>query len=160
MQDLHSPQTGSGPHPASYPMGTGGGFTGGRYSGGVKLTTHLQLVPRSRMVELYLHSALCLHGTSLNQLNTATTLPFVIHTLSKFYATCMNLVKIAYKRIPLRHPVCNLIVQMNMCKDAYGSVHAVRCLHLPIREQDVIRCTRCALRGRCTCVLLPCWNGR
>jgi hypothetical protein len=41
---LHSVQTGSGAHPASYPMGTGG------FSSGVKRrrTTHLQLVPGSR----------------------------------------------------------------------------------------------------------------
>jgi hypothetical protein len=35
----HRVQNGSGAHPASYPMGTRG----------VKLTTHLHLVPRSRM---------------------------------------------------------------------------------------------------------------
>jgi hypothetical protein len=55
-------------HPASYPMATGGSFPGGggEYSGGsVKLTTHLHLVPRSRMVELYLHSPICLHGIVL-----------------------------------------------------------------------------------------------
>jgi hypothetical protein len=34
-------------------------------SPGVKLTTHLHLVPRSRMVELYLHSPICLHGVVL-----------------------------------------------------------------------------------------------
>jgi hypothetical protein len=33
---------------------------------GVKLTTHLHLVPRSRMVELYLHSPICLHSVVLN----------------------------------------------------------------------------------------------
>jgi hypothetical protein len=33
---------------------------------GVKLTTHLHLVPRSRMVELYLHSLIRLHGVTLN----------------------------------------------------------------------------------------------
>jgi hypothetical protein len=32
---------------------------------GVKLATHLQLVLRSRMVELYLHFSLCLHGLEL-----------------------------------------------------------------------------------------------
>jgi hypothetical protein len=37
----HHYQTGSGAHPASYPMGTGG-------ERGVKLTTHLHLVPRSK----------------------------------------------------------------------------------------------------------------
>jgi hypothetical protein len=34
------------------------------YSGrGVKLTTHLHLMPRSEMAELYLHSLSCLHGS-------------------------------------------------------------------------------------------------
>jgi hypothetical protein len=37
-----------GVHPTSYPMGTGGSFLRGKSSRGVKLTTHLQLVPRSR----------------------------------------------------------------------------------------------------------------
>jgi hypothetical protein len=41
-----------------FPCGEGGK--------GVKLTTHLQLVPRSRMVELYLRSPICLHGIVLN----------------------------------------------------------------------------------------------
>jgi hypothetical protein len=37
------------------------------YSGrGMKLTTDLHLVPRSRMVELYLYSPICLHGIVLN----------------------------------------------------------------------------------------------
>jgi hypothetical protein len=39
-------QTGSKAHPASYTVGTGG----------VKLSTHFDLVPRLIMVELYLHS--------------------------------------------------------------------------------------------------------
>jgi hypothetical protein len=46
----HSVQTGSGAHPISYPMGE----------------ADLHLVPRSRMVELYLHSPICLHGIVLN----------------------------------------------------------------------------------------------
>jgi hypothetical protein len=33
---------------------------------GMKLTTHLRLMPRSRMAELYLHSPICLHGILLN----------------------------------------------------------------------------------------------
>jgi hypothetical protein len=41
-------QNGSGAHPASYPMGTRGSFPGGKAAGGVKLTTHLHLVPRSK----------------------------------------------------------------------------------------------------------------
>jgi hypothetical protein len=37
------------------------------YSGrGVKLTTQLHLVPRSRIVEPYLHSPICLHDVVLN----------------------------------------------------------------------------------------------
>jgi hypothetical protein len=44
---LHSVQTDSGAHPASYPMGPGGTFPGSK-AAGVKLTTHFHLVPRSR----------------------------------------------------------------------------------------------------------------
>jgi hypothetical protein len=36
-------QTGSGAHPASYPMGTGGPFTGVKHDRGVMLTTHPHL---------------------------------------------------------------------------------------------------------------------
>jgi hypothetical protein len=36
---LHSVQTGSGAHPASYPMGTGGYFPEGKAARGVKLTS-------------------------------------------------------------------------------------------------------------------------
>jgi hypothetical protein len=32
---------------------------------GVKLSTQLHVVPRSRVVELYLHSSICLHGIVL-----------------------------------------------------------------------------------------------
>jgi hypothetical protein len=51
---ISTPQrlNGSGAHPASYPMGIGGDFHRRWSSRGVKLTIHLQLVPRSRMVEL------------------------------------------------------------------------------------------------------------
>jgi hypothetical protein len=44
---LHIVQTGSGVHPTSYKMGTGA-LSRGLSGRGVKLTTHLQLVPRSR----------------------------------------------------------------------------------------------------------------
>jgi hypothetical protein len=47
----------------------------------MKLTAHLYLVPKSRMVELYLHSPLCLHGRVLNKLSTGTTLPFTFTLL-------------------------------------------------------------------------------
>jgi hypothetical protein len=33
---------------------------------GVKLRTHLHLLPRSRMVELHLHSPICHHGVVFN----------------------------------------------------------------------------------------------
>jgi hypothetical protein len=38
----------------------------GSFTGAVKLTTHLHLVVRSNMLELYPHLALCLHGVVLN----------------------------------------------------------------------------------------------
>jgi hypothetical protein len=68
MQDFflfHSVQTDSGADPASYPMDTGVSPLG-QSGRGVKLTTHLHLVPRSRKVELYLHSPICHHGIVFN----------------------------------------------------------------------------------------------
>jgi hypothetical protein len=46
-------QTGSGAHPASCTMGTGGPFSGAKRGRGVTLTTHPHLVPRSRMSGSY-----------------------------------------------------------------------------------------------------------
>jgi hypothetical protein len=46
-------QTSSEAHPASYPMGTGGPFPQIQRGRGVKLTTHIHLVPRSRMSRGY-----------------------------------------------------------------------------------------------------------
>jgi hypothetical protein len=46
-------QTGSGAHPASCTMGTGGPFPGAKRGRGVTLTTHPHLVPRSRMSRSY-----------------------------------------------------------------------------------------------------------
>jgi hypothetical protein len=63
---LHSIQTGYGARLASCLKGYRELFPR-RYSGRVvQLTTHLYLVPMSRMVELYLHSPACLHGVVLN----------------------------------------------------------------------------------------------
>jgi hypothetical protein len=42
-----SVQTGSGAHPASCPVGTGGPFPGVKRGRGVTLTTNLDLVPKS-----------------------------------------------------------------------------------------------------------------
>jgi hypothetical protein len=49
-------QTGSGAHPASPPMGTGGPFPGAKRGRGVTLTTHPRLVPKSRMSRSYTSS--------------------------------------------------------------------------------------------------------
>jgi len=46
LQDM---QTGSGAHPASYSMGTKKVLSHGPCNRGVKLTTHLHLVPRLRI---------------------------------------------------------------------------------------------------------------
>jgi hypothetical protein len=43
---LHTAQTGSGAHVASYPMGKGALFPGCKSGRGVKLTIHLSLVPK------------------------------------------------------------------------------------------------------------------
>jgi len=43
-------------HPASYPTGIGGSFPGVKRGRGVTLTTHLHLVPRSRMSRMYTSS--------------------------------------------------------------------------------------------------------
>jgi hypothetical protein len=51
----HRVQNGTGAHPASYPMGTRGSFPGGKSSRGVKLTTHLHLVPKSKNPPIRLH---------------------------------------------------------------------------------------------------------
>jgi hypothetical protein len=61
---LHSVQIGFGAHPASRPVGNGGCFPESKAD--VKLTTHLHLVPRSRLVELYLHFLMRLYGMVLN----------------------------------------------------------------------------------------------
>jgi hypothetical protein len=58
------PKTGSGAHPAFCPMSTGGYLPGER-GRRLKLTTHIHLVPRSRMVEPYLHFPICLHDIVL-----------------------------------------------------------------------------------------------
>jgi hypothetical protein len=73
----HRVQTVPGAHPASYSMSTGGFLPGGKAAGVMKLTTH-HLVPRSRIVKLYLHSPPCLYGIvfKFNLLSTGTVLPF------------------------------------------------------------------------------------
>jgi hypothetical protein len=60
---LCSIQTSSGAHPASYPMGTGGDFPRGEVAR-VWSWSHLPLVPRPWMVELYLHFPILLHSSA------------------------------------------------------------------------------------------------
>jgi hypothetical protein len=65
----------------------------GTLSSGVKRqrreTDHSpHLVPRSRKMELYLHSPMCLHGIVLNSLSTGATLPFPNHVLSTAVVIC------------------------------------------------------------------------
>jgi hypothetical protein len=56
-------QTGSGDHPASYPMGSGVLSLGVKRSWFMTWTTHPHLVPRSRMSRSYISSPpRCLHG--------------------------------------------------------------------------------------------------
>jgi hypothetical protein len=66
---LHNLQTGSDAHPASYTVGTGASFPEGYSSRSEKPTTHLHLVLRLRMVTLYLHTPICLHGLVFNYLS-------------------------------------------------------------------------------------------
>jgi hypothetical protein len=61
-------QTGSGAHPAYYPMGNGEYFLGGggKCCRGVKLTVDMYLVPTTNMLELYRVSHIRLYGVILN----------------------------------------------------------------------------------------------
>jgi hypothetical protein len=63
---LHSIQTDSRTHLASYLMGTEGSFSKGKVARAMKLTVSLHIVPRSKIVELYLHSFICLNSMLLN----------------------------------------------------------------------------------------------
>jgi hypothetical protein len=81
---FHSVQADSKAHPQSSPTGIKGNFSGGQEGGCSKLTTHLHLVPRSRIVELYLRSPACLLGWVLSYLRTGTILSLInIHNVLK-----------------------------------------------------------------------------
>jgi hypothetical protein len=60
-------QTGSGAYPTSY-SGTGA-LSSEENGHGVKLPIHLHVGPRPRMVELYLHSLIRLHGVMLTKVS-------------------------------------------------------------------------------------------
>jgi hypothetical protein len=102
----HSVQIGSGTHPAFYPMGARGSFPGDKSSGGVQLTTHLHLVPRSRMrgaiPPLAQYASKC--GA---QLNTGTTLPLPLPlylSLTALYLGIYNLYSCLKVRDRFPHP--------------------------------------------------------
>jgi hypothetical protein len=78
FSQFHDVQIASEAHPASCPLDTEGSFLGGKATG-MKVTTHLHLVLRSRIVELYLHSLIRLHGVVLNQLSIRTALSFTFY---------------------------------------------------------------------------------
>jgi hypothetical protein len=61
----YSLQIGSGAHRTCYSMDTGGPFPREYNCWVVKLTTHLHLMQRSRMVELYIHSPIRLYASCL-----------------------------------------------------------------------------------------------
>jgi hypothetical protein len=63
LRQVNFVQTSSGAHPASCKMGTGGPFPRAKRGRGVPLTTHPNLVLRSRMSRSYISSHLkCHHG--------------------------------------------------------------------------------------------------
>jgi hypothetical protein len=63
---FYSFQTGSGSRPAFYLVGTGGLFSGSKAARGMKLTSHFHIVQRWRMMELYFHDLIHLHGVMCN----------------------------------------------------------------------------------------------
>jgi hypothetical protein len=65
---------------------------------GVKLTTNHHLVSMSRMMELYFHSLIPLHGVVLNSLSTGTT--YLQEWLQKWRALLLQ-------KVWTIHPFCN-----------------------------------------------------
>jgi hypothetical protein len=63
----------------------------------MKLTTHLQLVPRSRKCNLYIHSIIRLHGVVLNSLSTGKTLPFT-YVVINFYLSTNSVLRFPFAR--------------------------------------------------------------
>jgi hypothetical protein len=65
----------------------------------VKLTTHLQLVPRSRKCGSIHPLHIRLHGVVLNSLNTGTTLPYLLPLIYLLKCLMMMLIIILVKII-------------------------------------------------------------
>jgi hypothetical protein len=77
-----------GPQPASYPMGAGSYFPEDKAAGVWNWPLTSILLPRSRMVELYLHSSIDLHGVVFNKLSTGAT-------LSLLFIACLTTLSVA-----------------------------------------------------------------
>jgi hypothetical protein len=75
---------------------------------GREVTTHLHLVLRSRMVELYLHSPIRIHGVVLNSLSTETTLPFTSWTIHLVYMDIQTDLPVKYGKEFLFHMIKKL----------------------------------------------------
>jgi hypothetical protein len=82
---LHVVQTSSGTHSASYPMGTGGSFSGRKATGALSRPLTFNKCRSQEYVDLYVHFPTRLHGVVLNQLRTGTTLPYCYYIL--FFCT-------------------------------------------------------------------------
>jgi hypothetical protein len=85
-------QTGSEAHPASYP------WVSGALSLDVKLTTHLHLVPRSRMRGLYILSPIRLHDVMLSYEK-----PFTPAITMQHSAVTENMWGLVMRVIPFQH---------------------------------------------------------
>jgi hypothetical protein len=92
---LHRVQTDSEAQTVSYPMGNEGPFP--------------SLVPRSRKVELYLHSPIYLDGIVLNLLRTGKNLLFYLSLIAAFSSRLVTKVKDKFSS----H---RFIVRMNLMK--------------------------------------------
>jgi hypothetical protein len=77
------PQIGSAARPVSYPMGKGDLSPWAKRQG--RDADHFQIVPKSRMMGLCLHSPICFNGIVLNSISTETTLLFTLS--SKYFST-------------------------------------------------------------------------
>jgi hypothetical protein len=66
VSSLHVVQTGSGAHPASYPMGIGGSFPGGKAVRAWSWPLNSNYCRGQEYVNLYIHSPIRLHGVVLN----------------------------------------------------------------------------------------------
>jgi hypothetical protein len=140
-------QTGSGAHPASCTMSTGGPFPGAKRGRGVTLTTHPHLVPRSLMSRSYTSSPpLRLHGRIVGLFylylllsNTYTvsalamSFDLIVFVCHKIYVAdlCHKLFTIVIPRVPV------LSRKINPC--SFNAIQNTLLL-LTERTQTVLLC--------------------